>query len=362
MRRCLCILLSAIVLSSTASASVAVDSLPRLSRPGEGAYVSGEFIFPLDNKPTPECHASTIAETPSGLVSAWFGGTKEGHPDVGIWVSYHDGKRWSTAVEVANGVQSPEKRYPCWNPVLFQPRSGPLMLFYKVGDGPNGWWGMLMTSGDGGRTWSDPRKLGTGRLGDLVGPDKNKPIQLDDGSILCVSCRRRRVHFEWTRDLGKTWQVLGPIDDSQELGGLQASILTYADGRMQVVCRSRTFLTQSWSSDGGGTWSELTPLDLPNPDAGTDAVTLRDGRQLLVYNHTIRQPPGNFPRGRDMLNVAISEDGRDWKPVLTLERRDARYGFSYPSVVQASDDRVHITYTYVRQSIKHVVLDPAKIE
>jgi predicted neuraminidase len=131
---------------------------------------------------------------------------------------------------------------------------------------------------------------------------------------------------------------------------------------MQAVCRSRTFLTQSWSDDGGRSWGELTPLDVPNPDAGTDAVTLRDGRQLLVYNHTVRQPLGNFPRGRDMLNVALSSDGLDWKPVLTLERRDARHGFSYPAVVQASDGRIHITYTYLRQSLKHVVLDPSKIE
>lgn len=234
------------------------------------------------------------------------------------------------------------------------------MLFYKVGGGPGGWWGMMMTSSDAGHTWSKPRKLGTGPLGHLVGPDKNKPIQLGDDSILCVSSRRRRVHFELTRDLGKTWEVIGPIDDSQQLGGLQPSILTYADGRMQVLCRSRTFLTQSWSDDGGRTWSELTPTELPNPDAGTDAVTLRDGRQLLVYNHTIRG--GSFPRGRNMLNVAISSDGRHWRSVLTLEREEVRYGYSYPAVVQTADDKVHITYTYLRQSIKHVVLDPARIE
>jgi len=102
----------------------------------------------------------------------------------------------------------------------------------------------------------------------------------------------------------------------------------------------------------------MTATELPNPNAGTDAVTLKDGRQLLVYNHTVRNQP--FPSGRNMLNVAISQDGRNFKPVLTLER--ARGEYSYPAVIQTSDGKVHITYTYQRQSIKHVVLDPEQIE
>ncbi len=128
--------------------------------PGEGICESAQLIYALDNKPTPECHASTIAETSGGFVAAWFAGTKEKHPDVGIRVARFDGKKWSESVEVANGIQSADKRYPCWNPVLFQPNSGPLMLFYKVGPSPSQWWGMLMTSEDDGVTWSKPRKLG----------------------------------------------------------------------------------------------------------------------------------------------------------------------------------------------------------
>jgi predicted neuraminidase len=234
------------------------------------------------------------------------------------------------------------------------------MLFYKVGPGPRQWWGMLMTSSDHGRTWSKPRKLGTGPLGHLIGPEKNKPIQLDDDSILCPSSIRRQVHFERTRDLGRTWDVIGPVEDGEDLGGFQPSILTHGGGTMQVLCRSKRMITQSWSNDGGRTWSEITATELPNPDAGTDAVTLRDGRQLLVYNHTVREEA--FPSGRDMLNVAISSRGRHWRPVLTLERADIRYGYSYPAVIQSSDGKVHVTYTYLRQSIKHVVLDPRQIQ
>jgi predicted neuraminidase len=342
----------------TCNAESLRQALPDVAKPGEGGYVNGELIYPLDNTPTPQCHASTIAETTRGFVAAWFGGTHEKNKDVGIWVSRREGDAWSKPVEVADGVQSADLRYPCWNPVLFQPTDAPLMLFYKVGPSPSEWWGMLITSEDGGKTWSMPRKLGQNdRIGALLGPVKNKPIQLQDGSILCPSStehRGWRVHFEWTKDLGKTWEVIGPINNGREFGAIQPTILTYRDGKMQVICRSQqNVLTQSWSDDGGKTWSPMTATELPNPNAGADAVTLRDGRQLLVYNHTTRR---SQPSGRQMLNVAISADGTDWTPVLTLERQKGEY--SYPAVIQASDGSIHITYTYQRRSVKHVVLNP----
>ena len=87
-------------------------------------------------------------------MAAWFGGTRERDPDVGIWVSRSDGSQWSAPAEVANGVQPDGKRHPCWNPVLFQPSKGPLLLFYTVGPSPDTWWGMVRTSSDEGRTWS----------------------------------------------------------------------------------------------------------------------------------------------------------------------------------------------------------------
>lgn len=340
--------------------------MPNVAKPGENGYIKGELIYSLDNRPTPECHASTIVETRSGLVAAWFAGTEEGDSDVGIRVARHDGTKWLESIEVVNGAEGQEKDYPCWNPVLFKPKEGPLMLFYKVGPNPRDWWGMLVISEDNGKTWSKPRKLGEdetlGSNNNLIGPVKNKPIQLKDGSILCPSSTEHdglRVHFELGKDLGKTWQVIGPINDGKEFGAIQPSILTNSDGRLQVLCRSRqSVITQSWSDDNGKTWSKMTATNLPNPNAGTDAVTLRDGRQLLVYNHTVRNGP--FPSGRNMLNVAISNNGEDWKPVLTLERASGEY--SYPAVIQASDGRVHITYTYQRKSVKYVILDPTKIK
>ena len=343
-------------------------SIPALAKAGEGALVSSELIYPLNGKPTVECHASTMAEIPGGVIAAWFGGSYERHNDVGIWTAYYEKGAWSKPVEVANGFQHDSLRYPTWNPVLFKPANGPLMLFYKVGPNPREWWGMLMTSNNDGRSWSLPTRLGKNKaIGDLLGPVKNKPIQLKDGTILCPSSTevevgdqdKWKIHFEATKDFGKTWEVIGPINDGVEFAAIQPSILTYKDGRMQILCRTQQkVVAQSWSSDNGKTWSKVTATELPNPNAGTDAVTLKDGRQLLVYNHTVNNGP--YPAGREMVNVAISSDGNSWKPVMTLEKLDGE--FSYPAVIQTADGLVHITYTYQRLSIKHLVVDPSKLK
>ncbi|WP_406700342.1 sialidase family protein [Singulisphaera sp. Ch08] len=308
-----------------------------------------EFIY--DSASFPKCHASTIAESNGRLVASWFGGTDEGKPDVGIWVASHDGKTWSKPVEVANGIDG-EKRYPCWNPVLFQPKEGPLLLFYKVGPTPSDWWGMLITSEDAGKTWSAPRRLPA----PFLGPIKNKPIQLPGGDLLCPSSTEDhgwRVHFERTKDLGRHWEMIGPINDGIKFGAIQPTLLSYGDGRLQALSRSKQAkVVESWSLDQGKTWSELAETTLPNPNSGIDGVTLADGRQLLVYNHT--------RRGRSPLNIAVSEDGRSWHSALILEDQPGE--FSYPAVIQASGGLVHVTYTWNRTKIRHVVVDPTKLK
>jgi predicted neuraminidase len=312
------------------------------------ALVKSEFIY--ERAPFPECHASTIVETGRGLTVAWFGGKREKSPDVGIWLSHHWAEGgWTAPVEVANGIQHASKRYPCWNPVLFQPRQGPLMLFYKVGPDPDEWWGMLTVSTDDGLTWSEPRRLPE----DVLGPVKNKPIQLANGEILCASSTEHagwRVHFERTSDLGRTWGIIGPVNDGKAIGAIQPSILVHGAGRLQALGRTtKGKVFEVWSEDNGLTWRPMILTSLPNPNSGTDALTLKDSRHLLVYNHT--------PRGRSPLNVALSSDGKNWQAAWVLENEPGME-FSYPAVIQTRDGLVHVTYTWKRQRVKHAVLDP----
>jgi len=311
------------------------------------AALKSEFIF--DKAPFAQCHASTIVETRSGLVAAWFGGTAEGRPDIGIWLARRDGGHWSAPVEVATGTQEDGSRLPCWNPVLHQANKGLLLLFYKVGPSPSRWWGMMITSTDGGRTWSVSRRLPDG----FLGPVKNHPLELADGTLLCGSSTEDagwRAHFERTPDRGLTWEKTPPLNDGHEFGIIQPALLRTGDAGILALMRSnRGRIYSSRSSDAGWTWTPPRPTELPNPNSGIDAMTLRDGRHILVYNPV--------ERGRGRLSVAVSDDAVRWTPILVLEDKAGRE-FSYPAVTQAGDGSVHITSTWKRQRIKHVVLSP----
>ncbi len=316
-------------------------------------YVRAEFIY--ETAPFPSCHATTLVETRGGLRAAWFGGTAEGKPDVGIWTSELTGGQWSAPSEVTNGAQPDGTRHPCWNPVLFQPKTGLLMLFYKVGPSPQLWWGELKTSLDEGRTWSPARRLPEG----ILGPIKNKPVQLANGDILCGTSSETNekpskwiVHFERSSDGGLTWMATGPLNDGLSISAIQPSILFLGGEKLLAIGRTRQQRIFSiTSADGGKSWNEMKLGDLPNPNSGTDAVTLKDGRHLFVYNHT--------PKGRSPLNLAISNDGTTWQAALILENEPGEY--SYPAIIQAGDGLVHITYTWKRQKVRHVIVDPAKL-
>ena len=170
------------------------------------------------------------------------------------------------------------------------------------------------------------------------------------------------MHFELTSDRAATWQRTPAIHDGKEFGAIQPTLLTHSDGAIQALCRNQNGngrVLSTISRDHGKTWSPLQEIELPNPNSGIDAVTLKDGRFLLVYNHTIRS--GKSPRGREMLNIAVSEDGRHWKAAALLEN-EPKGEFSYPAVIQTSDGKVHTTYTWHRKKMRRIVVDPDALQ
>jgi len=308
-----------------------------------------EFVF--EKAPFLSCHASTISETSSSLVVAFFGGTNEGNQDVCIWMSTNNGSGWSAPKEVENGKQPDGSRYPCWNPVLYNYGSGPLVLFYKVGPSPSKWWGMMSKSYDNGITWSNPEKLPDG----FMGPVKDKPVMLKNGVLLCPSSTENNgwnVQMEMTSDTGRTWKKILVVSGEKKLDAIQPSVV-FQGGRTGILCRTKEgCIASSWSSDDGSSWSPLVPASLPNPNSGIDAVTLKNGNHLLVYNPVSTVQGHNGPR--TPLTVALSSDGINWQNIITLESEPGEY--SYPAVIQTKDGKIHITYTWKRKLIKHVVL------
>ena len=338
------------------------DTDPRPQKPG---VILEEFLYKKAGFPS--CHSATIIELDNGdLLCTYFGGTYERHPDVEIRLSRKKkGGEWSAPVSVANGVQAVGKRVPTWNPVLFQPAGGDLMLFYKVGPSPKEWWGEVKISKDNGYTWSKARRL----EGKILGPVKNKPIQLANEVILSGSSSEAngwQAHIERSTDGGKTWSFIGPLNDGKKMRAIQPALLTHANGSLQMLCRTSNsnseYISETWSNDEGLTWSEMTATALPNNNSGIDAVTLKDGRHLLIYNHATRNQKGMGHKGRGVINLAVSKDGKSWEAALVLDYIDQpEKQYSYPSIIQTSDGLVHIVYTWHRERIKHVVVDPAKL-
>jgi predicted neuraminidase len=318
----------------------------------EPGLVKSEFIF--ERAPFQAAHASTIVETREGtLLAAWFGGTRERALDVSIWQSRCENGKWTEPKEILQGfVENGLRRYPCWNPVLFQPKFGPLLLFYKVGPNPAGWWSLVTTSDNQGVSWSDPKPLPAG----YYGPIRNKPVELPGGLLLCGSSTEDagwRVHMEWLRSPGKDFGKTDYLNSARELGAIQPTILVHRPDQLQILCRTKQgFVAEAWSDDGKH-WTPLTRTALPNPNSALDAVMLKDGRALLVYNHSAQD--------RGVLNVALSSDGKNWEGALVLENTPGDE-YSYPAVIQTRDGLVHITYSWKRQRIRHVVLDPSQLQ
>ncbi len=307
------------------------------------AQVKQTFIYEL--APFPECHASTIVETaPGEFFAAWFGGTREGAKDVAIWGARLKDGQWEAPVEIAR-----EKNFSTYNPVLFHTKDKKLWLYYKFGLSPATWNGAKIQSVDGGRSWSGKEYLAAG----VYGPIKNKPLVLADGTI--VSGTSVESDFAWTAwverstDNGQTWTKHGPIVFPDEPKGIIQPAMVTMGKNMRMYLRSTTkigFITYSDSKDGGKTWSSAKITNLPNPNSGIDTVTLKDGRIVLIYNHT--------PKGRSPLNIAVSKDGDKWSEPIVLESEPGEY--SYPAIIQASDGKIHATWTWKRKRVKHAVI------
>ncbi|WP_199726382.1 exo-alpha-sialidase [Acidipila sp. EB88] len=315
--------------------------------------------------PFASCHASTVVELRNGdWLAAWFGGSAEGKPDVAIWSSRHTAAGWSKPAQLVR-----EPAIASWNPVLFHAADGTLWLYYKFGPVAAGWTGARMQSADDGRTWSAPEHLPAG----ILGPIRAKPYVATDGTI--VSGSSVESYHSWaawierSSDNGATTQKSGPytLTDPaiQQLTGkaplpddttglIQPSVVPLGD-HLRFYARSTNNIGRicaADSRDGGRTWTPPHALDLANPNSGIDAVHLRDGRIVLIYNPTAS--------GRSPLALAVSRDGEHFQRFQTLED-DPGQEFSYPALIQLADGDLLMTYTWHRTRIRAVRLPLAQV-
>jgi predicted neuraminidase len=296
--------------------------------------------FVADTMPTPSCHASTIVEVrPGEFLAAWFGGKAEGADDVAIWGARRKDGHWQ-----APAVLVREPNIATWNPVLFHSADGVLWLYYKFGPSPREWTGGRLFSKDHGATWSAPEHLPAG----IYGPIRAKPLVLPDGVIVSgtsvESDQSRAAWIERSTDNGITWTRHGPIA-LPGAGLIQPVVMPLDGNNLRLFARSQIGrICVADSTDAGVTWTAARRIEMPNPNSGIDLVRLRDGRLVMLYNHSAF--------ARTPLNLAVSRDGEHWKSFHALEIGPGEY--SYPAIIQGSEGNLHFTYTWRRQRIKYI--------
>jgi alpha-L-rhamnosidase len=257
--------------------------------------------------------------------------------------------------------------------------NGELWLFFKIGSSVSDWTGWLAKSKDGGKTWSDKEPLGYDAEGRAyLGPIKNKP-ELIGNRLLCPSSTEDngwRFHMEILDLSDGLWKTDKPVselnwkyipvesteavktDDNERhpIDCIQPSILKLKDGRLQVLMRTHNArLATSFSSDGGNTWTPVTLSEVENNQSGTDAVTLADGRHVLIYNN-FETLPLTKKGVRTPCSIALSDDGTHWHHVLTLEDSPIDQ-YSYPAIIQGRDGTLHCIYTWRRQRVAYKQID-----
>ena len=303
-----------------------------------------EFIM-AEPTPTPQCHASTLELLHDGtVVSAWFGGTKEGENDVGIWVSRRENGRWS-----APALVSAERDIPHFNPVLYLEADKTLTLFYKVGFKISDWKTMVTKSADGGKTWESPVELVPDDESGGRGPVKNKPILISNGNILAPASTENgpwRCFIDMYNEKDGWQKKHIPVNDNMSnINVIQPTLWEQPEGHIHALMRSNmAYVCESHSTDYGETWSEIVLTDIPNNNSGIDCVKTENGSIVLVCN-----PVAQHAGARTPLSIYLSEDnGETFKKIIDLETEPGEY--SYPAIV-SKENKVYITYTYRRENI-----------
>ena len=320
---------------------------------GRDAILSTEFVF--ERAPFASAHASTLVETPDGLVAAWFGGTDEGHPDVGIWLSRRGRGGRSPPVEVARCAHRDGTPLPA-EPGVLPALARPVAPLLQGGPEPARVVGLVRTSSDDGVRARRPRACrpassdpsARARRSSSTASSSRAQTRTTAGSRTWSGGRRRTPRRPRP---GRTPSA--PFNDTSRFEAIQPTILVHSPRELQPLCRIRQ--RRASRSRGRRTAGEVGPDDGDGPAEPERRNRRRPARRRPVPARL--QPHGERPRhARPRRVEGRSRVAPGRRP---RERRGGRV--LVPGARPARDGRVHATYTWRRKRIRHVVVDPSAI-
>jgi predicted neuraminidase len=361
--------------------------------------------------PCVQNHAANLAFLPDGtLTCVWFGGTMEGMGDISVYMSRLEpgAGRWTDPAKMSDDPAKSEQ-----NPLIFTAPDGRVWLLFtsQTSGNQDGAVVKRRISSDGGKSFG-PTEV----LCDIPGTFVRQPIIVNDAgqwllpAFRCIGEAGRR----WTgavdraavlisRDQGGTW-TMAEVPDS--IGAVHMNIVPTGGDAMVAFYRNRfaTHVLRSQSSDAGLNWTAPQPVDLPNNNSSIQAIRTKNDGIAIVYNHSnasmsdarrhslydeieaeggegsgsaeavASARPAVWGVPRAPLSLAFSPDGgRTFPRRIDLDTGDGyclsnnskdslNREFSYPSILEDGEGRLHVAYTYFRRAIKYVRLDPGFIE
>ncbi|TCN33102.1 sialidase family protein [Sinorhizobium americanum] len=361
--------------------------------------------------PCVQNHAANLAFLPDGtLTCVWFGGTMEGMGDISVYMSRLEpgGRHWSNPEKMSDDPQRSEQ-----NPLIFTAPGGRVWLLFtsQTSGNQDGAVVKRRISKDGGKSFG-PTEV----LCDIPGTFVRQPIIVNDAGqwllpvFRCIGEAGRR----WTgdvdraavlisRDEGRSW-MMSEVPDS--IGAVHMNIVPSGGAAMVGFYRNRfaSHVLRSQSGDAGLSWTAPEAADLPNNNSSIQAIRMKNGAIAMVYNHSnasmsdarrhslydeievdggegsgsaeavASARPAVWGVPRAPLSLAFSADGgRTFPRRIDLDTGDGyclsnnskdslNREFSYPSIVEDAEGRLHIAYTYFRRAIKYVRLDPGFLE
>jgi predicted neuraminidase len=319
-------------------------------------------------KPGVVCHVSSIAVAEKNkLICTWYAGSKEGAQDVAIFSAFfhEDTGKW-TAPQILMNPRKSSEELRRWvrkvgNAVVINGNRGGLWLFYASMLG--GWSTTSLNwikSQDGGKTWSPSRKLVLSPFFNLTNNVKNKGLRLSRGGYLLP------VYHEFLRKFSQA-VLFRPEKANLQYEirrmtytgkAIQPALVSWGGNNLAAFFRNaagqgKSHILRSESEDVGQNWSNLRAISLPNPNSGFDMIQLSDGAILGAVNNTFQD--------RSDLTLVLSRDGgMTWKTLKVLENIPGKE-FSYPFLTR-SQQYFHLTYSYKRKRIKHVIFNEAWLE
>ncbi len=290
----------------------------------------------------------SIASAPGGrLWAAWYGGreVESADDDVYVATSGDGGRTWTDPVLVVDA------QYPvrCFDEVLWRDPAGRVWLFWSqaVMYQYNAWtWAMVAGNPDHPEgDWSRPFKVAPGIM-------MNKPTVLSTGEwLLTIEPEGRSVAQIWASpDQGKSFQFKGGADVPDWVRApLEHMVVERQDGSLWMLVRTTYGIGESVSFDRGVTWTEVSPSSVAHPSARFHLRKLNSGNLLLVKHGPITEQTD-----RERLTAYLSEDeGRTWLGGLML---DERTGVSYPDGCIAEDGTIRIVYDFQRTRDKEILM------